>query len=63
MRMGPLSRLYIGQLEDLLQQKNIEYSLFHDSDVVEKIREVEVERAPTQDPAVLASSLWYFRGQ
>ena len=63
MRMGPLSRLYIGQLEDLLQQKNIEYSLFHDSDVVEKIREVEVERTPTQDPAVLASSLWYFRGQ
>ncbi len=50
MRIGPFSSFHIGQLEELLQQKNIEYSIFQDPEAVEKIRKLEVERTPTRLP-------------
>ncbi len=50
MRIGPFSSFHVGHLEELLQQKNIEYSLFQDPEAVEKIRDVEVERTPTRLP-------------
>lgn len=50
MRIGPFSSFYIGQIEEMLQQKNVEYSLFQDPEAVEKIRDVEIERAPTRLP-------------
>ncbi len=49
MRIGPFSSFHVDQVEELLQQKNIEYSLFQDPEAVEKIRDLEVERAPTQN--------------